>query len=139
MTDSNNLAFVITVAPNNKSLFPVIQINFYSLQETYETKEGFKDIELIKNNNNLVWKKRKKLNQGNYANKNYHYSKKCNNTRCACCDYIKEGNSDILKTPGDIFLLNEKMTCNSSNLVVIFPTCNEGDWRYWRKENKCSR
>ena len=54
MTDSNNLAFVITVAPNNKSLFPVIQINFYSLQETYETKECFKDIELIKNNNNLV-------------------------------------------------------------------------------------
>ena len=61
------------------------------------------------------------------------------NTRCACCDYIKEGNSNTSKTLGDIFPLNEEMTCDSCNIVVICPICNKGYWRYWRKGNKCSR
>ena len=47
-TDSNNLAFVTTFNPNNKSVFPLIQTAFKSVQLSYETKECFKDIKLIK-------------------------------------------------------------------------------------------
>ena len=48
-TDSNNLAFVTTFNPNNKSIFPLIQTAFKSLQQSHETKEYFKDINVIKN------------------------------------------------------------------------------------------
>ena len=47
-TYSNNLAFVTTFSPNNKNVFPLIQTTFKSLKQSYETKECFKDIKLIK-------------------------------------------------------------------------------------------
>ena len=43
-TDSNNLAFVTTFNPSNKKVFPLIQTAFKSLQQSYETKECFKDL-----------------------------------------------------------------------------------------------
>ena len=43
-TDSNNLAFVTTFNPSNKNVFPLIQTAFKSLQQSYETKECFKDL-----------------------------------------------------------------------------------------------
>ena len=47
-TDSNNLPFVATFDPNNKNIFSLIQTAFKSLQQSYETKECFRDIKLIK-------------------------------------------------------------------------------------------
>ena len=49
-TDCNNLVFVATSYnnPYNKNLFPLIQTAFKSLQQSYERKECFKDIKLIK-------------------------------------------------------------------------------------------
>ena len=44
----NNLAFVTTFNPNNKNVLPLIQTAFKSPQQSYETKECFKDIKLIK-------------------------------------------------------------------------------------------
>ena len=43
-TDSNNLAFVTTFNPSNKNVFPLIQTAFKSPQQSYETKECFKDL-----------------------------------------------------------------------------------------------
>ena len=43
-TDSNNLAYVTTFNPSNKNVFPLIQTAFKSLQQSYETKECFKDL-----------------------------------------------------------------------------------------------
>ena len=48
ITDTINLAFVITFDPNNKSRFPLIQTAFNSLKQAYESKECFKDTELRK-------------------------------------------------------------------------------------------
>ena len=47
-TDSYNLAFVTTSNPNKNNVFPLIQTAFKSLQQSYETKECFKDMKLIK-------------------------------------------------------------------------------------------
>ena len=62
-----------------------------------------------------------------YSTKKKHCSKKCTKTRCACCNYIKEGSFHTFKTTGDIFYLKEDMTCKNSDLiyVVICSTCNE--------------
>ena len=98
-TDSNDLPFVTSFNPNNKNVFPLIQTAFKSLQQSYETKECFKDIKLIKS------QKKRLLTRAVYPNKKEHYSKKCTKTRCACCDYIKEGSFHTFKTTGDIFYL----------------------------------
>ena len=62
-----------------------------------------------------------------YSNKKEHCSKRCIKTRCACCDYIKEGSFHIFETTRDIFYLKEDMTSESSDwiYVVICSTCNE--------------
>ena len=44
---SNNLEIVTTFNPNNKNVVHLIQTTFMSLQQSYETKECFKDIKLI--------------------------------------------------------------------------------------------
>ena len=125
-TDSNNLTFVLTFNPNNKNVFPLIQTAFKSLQQSFETKAYFKDIKLIKSiRQPSSFKKR--LTRAIYSNKKEQCSKKCNTTRCACCNYIKEGSFHTFKTTGDIFYLKEDMTCKNSDLiyVVICSTCNE--------------
>ena len=125
-TDSNNLTFVLTFNPNNKNVFPLIQTAFKSLQQSYETKECFKDIKLIKSQRQPSSLK-KLSTPAIYSNKKEYCSKKCTKTRCACCDYIKEGSFHTFKTTGDIFYLKEDMICKSSDLiyVVICSTCNE--------------
>ena len=50
---------------------------------------------------------KKLLTRAIYSNKKEHYSKKRTKTRCACCDYIKEGNFHTFKTKGDIISLKE--------------------------------
>ena len=47
-TGINNLAFVATFNPNYKNVFPLIQRSFKSLQQSCETKECLKYINLIK-------------------------------------------------------------------------------------------
>ena len=94
--------------------------------QSYETKECFKDIKLIKSQRQPSSLK-KLSTPAIYSNKKEYCSKKCTKTRCACCDYIKEGSFHTFKTAGDIFYLKEDMTCESSDLiyVVICSTCNE--------------
>ena len=125
-TDSNNLAFVTTFNPKNKNFFPLIQAAFKSLQQSNETKEGFKDIKLIKSQRQPSSLK-KLLTRAIYPTKQEHCSKKFSKTRCACCDYIKESSFHTFKTTRDIFYVKKDMTCERSNLVyvVICSTCNE--------------
>ena len=101
-------------------------LTFKSLQQSYETRECFKDIKFIKSQRQPSSLK-KLLTRAIYSNKKEHCSKKCTKTRCACCDYIKEGSFHTFKTTGDIFYLKENMTCESSDLiyVVICSTCNK--------------
>ena len=86
----------------------------------------FKNIKLIKSQRKPSSLK-KFLTRAIYSNKKDQCSKKCPKTRCACCEYIKEGSFHTFKTTGDIFYLKENMTNESSGLlyVVICSTCNE--------------
>ena len=86
----------------------------------------FQDIKLIKSQRQPSSLK-KLLTWAIYSNKKEHCSKKCTKTRCACCDYIKEGSFHTFKTTGDIFYLKEDITCESSDLIylVICSTCHE--------------
>ena len=96
------------------------------LQQSFETKECFKDIKLIKSQRQPSTLK-KIQTRTKYSNKKEHYSKICTKPRCTCCDYIKEGSFHTFKTTGDIFYLKESMTCERSDLVYVFicSTCNE--------------
>ena len=98
------MAFVKTFNPNDKNVFPLIQTAFKSLQQSYETKECFKDAKLIKSQRQPSSLK-KLLTRAIYSNKKEHCSKKCTKSRCACCDYIKEGSFHTFKATGDIFYL----------------------------------
>ena len=120
------MTFVLTFNPNNKNVFPLIQTAFKSLQQSFETKEYFKDIKIIKSLRQPSSLK-KRLTRVIYSNKKEQCSKKCTTTKCACCNYIKESSFHTFKTTGDIFYLKEDMTCKSSDLiyVVICSTCNE--------------
>ena len=94
--------------------------------QSYETKECFKDIKLIKSQRQPSSLK-KLSTPAIYSNKKEYCSNKCTKTRCACCDYIKEGSFHTFKTAEDIFYLKEDMTCESSDLiyVIVCSTCNE--------------
>ena len=95
------MALVTTFNPNSKIVFPLIQAAFKSLQQWNETKECFKDIKLIKSQGQPSSLK-KISTRVIYSTKKEHYSKKCTKTRCACCDYIKEGSFHTFKTTGYI-------------------------------------
>ena len=74
-TYSNNLAFVTTFNLNNKNLFSLIRTAFKSLQQSYEIKECFKGIKLIKSQRQTSSLK-KLLTRAIYSSKKEHYSKK---------------------------------------------------------------
>ena len=95
--DGNTLEFVTNLYPHNESVFHLILIAFMSLQQTYETKECFKDIKLIESQTQ-PWR----LNQVK-SNSNEHYIKKCTKPKCACCGYIKEDRKE------DIFLKQQRI------------------------------
>ena len=73
-----------------KNVLHIIQIAFKLLQQTFETKECFKDIKLIKSQTQL-WN----LNQVK-SNLNEHYRKKCAKPTCPSCVYIKEDRKEYI-------------------------------------------
>ena len=96
-TDSNSWPF-LQLSIHIKNVSHITQIAFKSLQQTYETKECFKDIKLIESQTQ-PWS----LNQVK-SNSNEHYIKKCTKPTCACCGYIKEDRKeDIFKTTENLF------------------------------------
>ena len=90
----NNLAFVTTFNPNNKNVLPLIQTAFKSPQQSYETKECFKDIKLIKSQRQPPSLK-KLLTWAIKSNKKERCSKKC--------DYIKDYIAITLKKTVFVF------------------------------------
>ena len=69
-TDSNNFAFFIAFNPNNTNVSPLIQTAFKWLQQSFEIKECFKDIKLIKT------RRQPSKNRAKYSKIKGHYSKK---------------------------------------------------------------
>ena len=76
-------AFAATFNPNSKNVFPLTQTAFKLLQQSFETKECFKDIKLIKSQRQPSTLKNI-LTGTKYSNEKEHYSKKCTKPRCVC-------------------------------------------------------
>ena len=118
--ESSVLPFVHTFNPKNPSIFPRISECMKILDESAKMKA-------VMEKNTLVPSRRQPPNLKLLLTKsNFSMTisdpevKKCNDTRhnCQCCENIIEG-TNIEMENGDLFVIQESMTCKTENIVYV--------------------